>query len=164
MKPKKGVVPAHLRKYLFKKKTGGQNPMAKRRLYTKVKRAARRVYASARRGVRRSYRASKTAGMSLIDIGFSFGYGYARSFITNNEMFQKGLSMIPFGGDFKDNILLGGAAYVINWLWKPSHHLVKLALRTIVNSEAFLAGAKLRMGASVTTPAITASQTAGDYL
>ena len=124
--------------------------MAKRRTYARVKGAARRVYASARRGVRRSYRASKTAGMSLIDIGFSFGYGYARRYLANNEMVQKGMMMIPFGGDYKDNIFFGLGAYLINWLLKPTNQFIKLGLRTVVQSEAFLAGAKASAGASIT--------------
>jgi len=139
--------------------------MAKRR-YARVKAAARRVYSYARRKVRRSYSASRSAGMSLIDVGFSFGYGYARGYIVGNELFQKGMNMIPFGGAYKDNIFLGLGAYVINWLLKPTNHFIKLGLRTIVQSEAFLAGAKMNMGYSITNDSQTASATAsgGDYL
>jgi len=154
MKAKKGVVPPQLRKYLFKKSRG--QPMAKRK-YNKVRSAGRRVYAFAKRGAKRSYRASKGASMSLLDIGFSFGYGYARSYIVNNSMVQKVISMIPFGGDYKDNIFLGLGAYLVNMLLKPTNHYVKLGLRTIVQNEAFLAGAKMNMGASLTTTVVSSA-------
>lgn len=134
-----------------------------RRKYAKARKGARRVFSLARRGVRRASRAASSVG-GLMEIGFSFGYGYARSFLTQNSIAQKGMQLIPFGGDFKDNIFLGLAAYLVNWVLKPTNAMVKLGLRTIVNSEAFLAGAKLRMGASISTTALSTSTVEGDYL
>lgn len=138
--------------------------MAKK--YSKVRSAARRVYARARRGVRKSYTASKSAGMGILDIAFSFGYGYARPYIVGNEMVKKVINMIPFGGAFKDNLLIGGGAWVINFLLKPTNQYVKKALSTIVHGEAFLAGAKMSMGYSLTNDnqAPSATVGGGDYL
>jgi len=135
--------------------------MAKRK-YSKVKSVARRVYHKARRGVKRSYSAVKS-GFGLMEIGFSFGYGYARSYLVNNSLVQKGIAMIP-AGDYSDNVFLGLSAYLINWLLKPTNQYIKLGLRTIVNNESFLAGAKMKMGASISTPALTSPTVSGDYL
>lgn len=163
MKPKKGIVPAHLKKYLFKKKSGGQH-MAKK--YSRVRSTARRVYARARHTARKSYTAAKSAGMGLLDIAFSFGYGWGRSYIVGNDLVKKVVGMIPFGGAYKDNLLLGGGAWLINFILRPTNVYVKKGLATIVNSEAFLAGAKVSMGYSITNDSQAPSATTGggDYL
>lgn len=141
--------------------------MAKRK-YTRAKAVASRAYSFVRRKARRSYAASRGASMSLIDVGFSFGYGYARPFLSGNSIVQKGIAMMPVGGAAKDNLFLGLAAYLITWLVKPKNHFVKLGLRTVVQSEAFLAGAKMNMlGFSALTndsqaPALTTG--GGDFL
>jgi len=91
-----------------------------------------------------------------MEIGFSFGYGYARGYLLNNSMSQSVLAAIPFGGQYKDNIFLGLGAYLVGWLFKPSG-MVKEALNTVIRSEAFIAGAKMQSGATLTASTTSAS-------
>lgn len=116
--------------------------MAKRRRFTRVRAVARRV----RRGVRRF---SGLARLPIMDVAFSFGYGYVRGWIINNPTTQSVMAMVPFGGQYKDNIFLGLGAYLIGWLVKPTG-MVKEFLNTVIRSEAFIAGAKMQSGATLT--------------
>lgn len=143
-KRRKGKVPPQLRKYLFKRRgTSRRGPiMAKRRRYSRVRTAARRSYRRAR-----SYVGSRSA-VSLTEVAFSFGYGYVRGSVLNAA--SPLVNMLPFGGQYKDNIALGLGAYVVGWALKPSG-VVKQALNTIIVSEAFIAGAKMQSGATFTS-------------
>jgi hypothetical protein len=94
-------------------------------------------------------------------MGLSFGYGYARGWIVNNSMMQSVMGAVPFGGQYKDNVVLGLGAYLVGWLLKPTG-LVKEALNTIIRSEAFIAGAKMQGGATLTDS--TSSSYAGVLL
>lgn len=96
-----------------------------------------------------------------MEIAFSFGYGYARGYLLNNSMTQSVMAAIPFGGQYKDNIFLGLGAYLIGWLVKPTG-MIREALDTVIRSEAFIAGAKMQSGATLT--ASTNSSYAGVLL
>lgn len=138
--------------------------MAKRRS-SGVRRVARRVAGYAKRGYKRATNFVTAGVVPLLDIGFSFGYGYLRSKISGNSMFQKVLSWVPFGGDYKDNLVLGGLAYAIAYFFKPSNPYVKAGLKTVVLSEAFICGMKMDAGASFTTTNTQAiGKAVGDYL
>ena len=104
-----------------------------------VHRARRRVH---------SFTASRSGPASITEIAFSGAYGYFRSDVVGFA--QPVISMVP-AGDYSDNVTLGLGAYAISYLLKPSNAYVKQGLRTIVLSEAFVAGAKARAGASITT-------------
>lgn len=117
---------------------------------TPMKRRTKRIYAGVRRSARRVHRVVTAGVASLLDIGFGFGYGYARSWIVNNSLFQSIANAIPFGGAYKDNMILGGLAYAISWIMRPTNPYIKAALRTIVLNEAFIAGVKAASGASLT--------------
>jgi len=152
MKPRKGVVPPQLRKYLFKRQSAARRPvMAKRRYYARAKAAVRRVYMGERRRVRRVYSTIRST-IGFVKIGMSFAYGYGRSYLVNNSVAQKVLSWIPFGGEYKTNIVLGLGAYLANWLFKPTNQYIRQALETMVCSEAFLAGSKMASGATLSDP------------
>jgi len=143
-KPRKGVVPPQLRKYLFKRRSGAKrSTMAKRRrTYTaRARSVGRKVY-------RRARSVAGRAGLGLIEIAFSFGYGWARGKILNNSLVQQGMALLPVGGMYKENIFLGLGAYLIGLLFKPQGYF-KLGLQTIIRSEAFVAGSKMGSGATL---------------
>jgi len=96
----------------------------------------------------RSFAAGRSGPASLTEIGFSGAYGYFRSDIV--DFAAPLVNMIP-AGDYSDNVALGLGAYAASYLLKPTNPHVKMALRTVVLSEAFVAGAKMRRGASFTT-------------
>jgi hypothetical protein len=163
-KPRKGVVPPQLRKYLFKRKSRssaarrGVAHMAKRRRSSRVASTYRRVK---RRASKSFFGGTRGAPASITEMGLSFGYGYARGWIVNNSMMQSVMGAVPFGGQYKDNVVLGLGAYLVGWLLKPTG-LVKEALNTIIRSEAFIAGAKMQGGATLTDS--TSSSYAGVLL
>lgn len=145
-RPRKGVVPPQLRRYLFKRRSQSKRgtSMAKRRRFTRVRAVARRV-----RRRTNSFLGRLGSSSKLMEIGFSFGYGYVRGWLINNPTTQSIMAMVPFGGQYKDNIFLGLGAYLVGWLLKPSGY-VKEMLDTVIRSEAFIAGAKMQSGATLT--------------
>lgn len=108
---------------------------------------------------RRSRRSGSSggAGYSLREILFSAGYGFVRSDVR--DFASPLIAMVP-AGDYSDNVALAGGAYLAQRFIK--NPLVRQAARTIVVNEAFLAGAKLRAGASITTTS-TSSQSTVNY-
>jgi hypothetical protein len=96
-------------------------------------------------------------GMDLMGIGVAFGYGYARGMIVSQPSVQQFMASIPFGGAYKDNLVLGGGAFLINLLLKPTMPLVKMALREVIHAEAFIAGAKAQAGQPLTGLSANAS-------
>lgn len=138
--------------------------MAKRRYVRRAATAVRRVYRRAAVGARRVYRkGARSAGQatSLLTIGFSFGYGYLRQYITGNQYFQQAIAYLPFGGAYKDNLAIGGLAYLIQRFVKPTNAYIKLALRTIIHDEVFIMGAKMQAGASFTSSSSSSSSSQG---
>lgn len=126
--------------------------MARRR-----KSRASSAFRSVRRRVR-SFTAGRSAPASLTEIGFFGAYGYFRQDVVG---FAAPLvNMVP-AGDYADNVTLGLGAYAAGYLLKPTNPYVKEALRAVVLSEAFVAGSKMRRGASITT---TSSDAGSVYL
>lgn len=121
----------------------------------------RSVYQSARRRVR-SFTAGRSGPADMKEILFSAGYGYFRRDIVD---FAKPLiNMIP-AGDYSDNVALGLGAYAVSYLLKPTDPNIKAALRTVVLNESFVAGSKMRAGASfTTTTTASASSSSSEYL
>lgn len=144
-KRRKGVVPAHLRPYLFKRKAsrGGATVAYKR----KAKRAS-----TVRRYARKAHSIATGGPVSLLSMAFSFGYGYGRQYITNNSMFQTMKGWLGnVAGAYTDNFILGGLAYGLAWLFRPTNAYIKEALATVVRSEAFLAGQTAAAGGALTS-------------
>lgn len=128
-------------------------PMARKR-----KRSSS-AFGKARRRVR-SFTAGRSGPATLTEIGMMGAYGYFRSDVVSFA--APAINMVP-AGDYSDNVTLGLGAYAVSYFLKPSNAYVKQALRTVVLSEAFIAGAKMRRGASLTTTSSTA-QASGEYL
>lgn len=141
--------------------------MAKRRYVQRAATAVRRVYRRARGATRRYVRRAGMSGASWLSVGISVGYGWLRGWAGQNGYIQKIASWLPFGGAYKDNIVLGGLALVGSWLTRGLKGTLGTMARMLCNvalhDEAFLIGGKLQRGYSLTdnsTTSISTAQTA----
>lgn len=94
----------------------------------------------ARKRIRRGRGSAGGAGLQVMDVALSAGYGFVRQDIK--DLAAPVIAVVP-GGEFAENLALGGSAYLLH-RFNVGGPLVKKAAKTIVLAEAYEAGKNAR--------------------